>query len=70
MTQSWHSTFKKVTEVFVLKLLNFAEFLEENCFKLQLFEFKMDLMMLYHIVLVSSFQQNVQNLKSIHFCRN
>ena len=64
------TVFKKVTEFLRLKKSNFAKFFEENGFKLLLKEFKMGLMVPNIVVLVSKVQHNVQNLKSINFCRN
>ena len=53
-----------------MKKSNFGKFLEENGMKPLLKPFKMCLVVTYIVVLVSSFQQNAQHIKSIHFWRN
>ena len=70
MTQSWHSACSRVIEVFIFKKSNFGQFLDEKWFKMLLLDLKMSLNMFHILVLFSSSQTSVQNLKSIHYCRN
>ena len=70
MTKLPHAVFKKVTEVLKLKKTNFGDFLVENGIKVLLKAFKMGFSIANIVVLVSSFQQNAQHLKSIHFWTN
>ena len=70
MTKSLHAVFKTVTEVLNSKKTNFGDFLEENGIKVLLKAFKIGFSMANIVVLVSSFQQNAQHLKSIHFWTN
>ena len=49
---------------------NFDDFSVENGIKVLLKAFKMGFSMANIVVLVSSFQQNAQHLKSIHFWTN
>ena len=70
MTKLPHAMYKKVTEVLKLKKSNFGDFLEENGIKMLIKPFKIGFSIADIVVLVSSFQQNVQHLKSIHFRTN
>ena len=70
MTKLPHAVFKKVTEVLKLKKTNFGDFLEENGIKVLLKAFKIGFSIANIVVLVNSFQQNAQHLKSIHFWTN
>ena len=70
MTKLPHAVFKKVTEVLKLKKTNFGDFLVENGIKVLLKAFKIGFSIANIVVLVSSFQQNAQHLKSIHFWTN
>ena len=67
MTKLPHAVFKKVTEVLKLKKTNFGDFLEENGIKVLLKAFKIGFSIANIVVLVCSFQQDAQHLKSIHF---
>ena len=53
-----------------MKKSNFGKFLEENGIKPLLKPLKIGLMIANIVVQVSSFQQNAQHLKSVHFWRN
>ena len=70
MTKLPHAVFKKVTEVLKLKKTHFGDFLVENGIKVLLKAFKIGFSIANIVVLVSSFQQNAQHLKSIHFWTN
>ena len=70
MTKLPHAVFKKVIEVLKLKKTNFGDFLVENGIKVLLKAFKIGFSIANIVVLVSSFQQNAQHLKSIHFWTN
>ena len=54
-------------EVFIFKKSKFSHFSEENWYKIQVLDFKMCLSVFYMLVLISSFEQKFQNIKSIHF---